>query len=77
MIRARFALAAVVAAGFAAAATAADDKLKVKVGDKFPDVALPATQIEKVKKDAKEVSVADLKGKVVVVFFYPKANTKG
>jgi peroxiredoxin Q/BCP len=77
MLRARFLLAAVVAAGFAAAATAADDKLNVKVGDKFPDVALAATQIEKVKKDAKEVSIADLKGKVVVVFFYPKANTKG
>ena len=28
-------------------------------------------------KDAKTVSIADLKGKVVVVFFYPKALTKG
>ena len=61
----------------AAPAFADDSKLKVKVGDAFPDVPVAATQIEKVKKDAKAVSVADLKGKVVVVFFYPKALTKG
>jgi peroxiredoxin Q/BCP len=77
MPRARSALAALVAAGLAACAAADDSKLKVKAGDKFPDVALPATQAEKVKKDAKELSIADLKGKTVVVFFYPKANTKG
>lgn len=54
-----------------------DTTLNVKVGDKFPDVPLAAAQIDKVKKDAKTVSVADLKGKTVVVFFYPKALTKG
>ena len=54
-----------------------DSKLKVKVGDPFPDVALEATQIEKVKKDAKTVSVKDLKGKIVVIAFYPKALTGG
>ena len=59
-------------------ASAKDDTmLKVKVGDKFPDVALAAAQIDKVKKDAKTISIADLKGKVVVIFFYPKALTKG
>jgi peroxiredoxin Q/BCP len=57
--------------------TAADDKLKVKEGDKFPVVPLSAAQIEKAKKDAKTVSIADLKGKTVVIFFYPKASTKG
>jgi peroxiredoxin Q/BCP len=57
--------------------TAADDALNVKVGDKFPDVPLAAAQIEKVKKDAKTVSIADLKGKTVIVFFYPKALTGG
>ncbi len=61
----------------AAVGTAADDTLNVKVGDKFPDVPLAAAQIDKVKKDAKAVSVADLKGKTVIVFFYPKALTKG
>lgn len=54
-----------------------DTMLKVKAGDKFPDVPLAAAQIEKVKKDAKTVSIADLKGKTVVIFFYPKALTKG
>ncbi|QEL13712.1 peroxiredoxin [Limnoglobus roseus] len=57
--------------------SADDSTLKVKVGDPFPDVPLEATQIDKVKKDAKTVSVKDLKGKVVVVFFYPKAKTPG
>lgn len=54
-----------------------DTKLKVKEGDKFPDVPLAAAQIEKVKKDAKTVSIADLKGKTVVIFFYPRALTPG
>ena len=58
-------------------AGADDTALKVKVGDTFPDVPLAAAQIDKVKKDAKTVSIADLKGKTVVVFFYPKALTKG
>ena len=67
-----------VAGQLAAPATRADDTtLNVKVGDKFPDVPLAAAQIDKVKKDAKTVSVADLKGKTVVVFFYPKALTGG
>jgi peroxiredoxin Q/BCP len=59
-------------------AIADDTMLKVKEGDKFPVVPLEAAQIDKLKlKDAKTVSIADLKGKVVVVFFYPKALTKG
>jgi peroxiredoxin Q/BCP len=61
----------------AAPVCAADTTLNVKVGDKFPDVPLPAAQIEKVKKDAKTISIADLKGKTVVIFFYPAAGTKG
>ena len=77
----RFAVRAALAVAFltAAAATAADDTmLKVKVGDKFPDVAVGAAQIDKLKlKDKKTVSIADLKGKNVVIFFYPKALTKG
>lgn len=69
---------ALVLSAFAAAPLVADDtKLKVKAGDAFPDVALEATQIDQVKKDAKTVSVKDLKGKIVVVFFYPRAMTPG
>jgi peroxiredoxin Q/BCP len=68
-----------VALVLAGSITLADDTtLKVKEGDKFPAVPLEAAQIDKLKlKDAKTVSIADLKGKVVVVFFYPKALTKG
>ena len=41
-------------------------------------MSLRAAQIDKLNlKDAKTVSIADLKGKTVVVFFYPKASTKG
>jgi thioredoxin-dependent peroxiredoxin len=58
-------------------AFADDSKLKVKVGDAFPDHAVKATMIDQIKKDAKEVSIKDLKGKVVVVFFYPRAMTSG
>ena len=55
----------------------AADAPKPKVGDPFPDVAVKATQAELVKKDAKEISIKDLKGKIVVVAFYPKALTGG
>ncbi|MCZ2344042.1 MAG: peroxiredoxin [Bacteroidales bacterium] len=59
--------------------SAADDKLKVKVGDAFPNVALKAAQIDKLsgKKAGDTVNIADLKGKTVVVFFYPRALTRG
>lgn len=69
--------AALLVAAFAFPAIADDTKLKVKEGDKFPDFKLPATQAGLVKKDAKEVSLADLKGKVAVIAFYPKALTGG
>jgi peroxiredoxin Q/BCP len=72
--------AAVLAGLFAAVAAADDSTLKVKVGDAFPDVPLKAAQIEKAvanKKADDTLSIADLKGKTVVVFFYPKALTRG
>src|SRR4051812_25505760 len=49
------AVAAAVCVLVSAPAPAAEDDtmLKVKEGDKFPDVPLAAAQIEKVKKDAK------------------------
>lgn len=67
----------VVLAALVAPLTADDTKLKVKVGDAFPDVPLAATQIEQIAKDAKTVSIKDLKGKIAVVFFYPRAMTPG
>lgn len=71
-------LSAVVAFGLCLSVAAGDDgTLKVKAGDPFPDVKLPAVQADKVKPGAEALSVADLKGKTVVVFFYPKALTKG
>lgn len=54
-----------------------DTMLKVKAGDKFPEIPLSAAQIDKVKKDGKTLSISDLKGKTVVLFFYPKADTPG
>ncbi|MGL4422665.1 MAG: peroxiredoxin [Gemmataceae bacterium] len=76
----RFTLLSVLALTLALNATPAqadDTQLKVKVGDAFPVVKLPATQIESIKKDVKEVSIEDMKGKFVVVAFYPKALTPG
>jgi len=73
----RFAYSVAILACVVFSVNAADDKLNVKEGDKFPIVPLTAAQIEKAKPDAKVLSIADLKGKTVVVFFYPKANTPG
>src|SRR5690242_15447828 len=59
----------------------AEDASKVQVGQPAPAIELPATQIEKIlpdKKDAKTLSLKDLEGKKnVVLYFYPKAMTKG
>ncbi len=42
----------------------------LKTGDKAPDF--------KVKSDeGNEVSLADFRGKRVILFFFPKANTSG
>ena len=56
---------------------AQDNKLKVKVGDAFPSVPLEASSIDKAKAGAKTISIDDFKGRNVVIFFYPKALTKG
>jgi len=42
----------------------------LKVGDKAPDFTLSSDE-------GKEVSLGDFKGKRVVLFFFPKANTPG
>jgi peroxiredoxin Q/BCP len=43
--------------------------VKLKVGDKFPDMSLASLK--------GEVSLAKLKGRNVVVYFYPMDNTPG
>jgi peroxiredoxin Q/BCP len=75
-------LAAALAAlfGLALPALAGDDKPgKPEVGKPAPAFDLPATQIDKVLPDSKKntLSLKDLKGKNVVLFFYPKALTRG
>ena len=46
------------------------DPARPDVGDPFPTIAMTAP-------DGSPVAIADFKGKPVVVFFYPKANTPG
>jgi cytochrome oxidase Cu insertion factor (SCO1/SenC/PrrC family) len=63
-------------------ASAADEGTpKVKVGQAAPDITLPATQAEKATPDAKAgepLELKDLKGKKnVVLYFFPKALTRG
>jgi hypothetical protein len=58
----------------------AQDPKKVEEGKPAPDVTLSAVNVGKAlpaKKDAKELSLKDLKGKNVVLFFFPKAMTRG
>jgi thioredoxin-dependent peroxiredoxin len=42
----------------------------LKVGDKAPEFRLKAD-------DGKDVSLADFRGKRVLLFYFPKANTSG
>ena len=42
----------------------------LKVGEKAPDFHLPAD-------DGNEIALADLRGKRVILYFFPKANTPG
>ena len=42
----------------------------LEVGDKVPDFKLPSST-------DKEISLADFKGKKIVLYFYPKDDTPG
>ena len=42
----------------------------LKAGDKAPDFSIP-------NQDGETISLADFKGKKLVLFFYPKASTPG
>ena len=42
----------------------------LKPGDKAPDFSVKAD-------DGKEISLSDFRGKRVLLYFYPKANTPG
>lgn len=46
------------------------DEVMLDINDKAPDVKLE-------DENGKEVSLRDFRGKTVVLFFYPKANTPG
>jgi peroxiredoxin Q/BCP len=64
----------------ATATRAGDAPTKVEVGKPAPNIELQATQLETILPDAKDkktLSLKDLKGKNVVLFFYPKAMTPG
>ena len=53
---------------------------KVEVGKPAPPIDLPATNVGKIlpdKKGARAISLKDVKGKNVVVYFFPKALTRG
>jgi peroxiredoxin Q/BCP len=47
-----------------------DEDIMLKIGGKAPDFTLQSD-------DCKEVSLNDFKGKRVLIFFFPKANTSG
>jgi peroxiredoxin Q/BCP len=42
----------------------------LKIGDKAPEFVLPSSE-------GKPVALEDYRGKRLVLFFYPKANTSG
>ena len=48
-----------------------------QVGEKFPDFSLPAAIPSQNGSDLSTLSLADLRGQVFVLFFYPKDATPG
>lgn len=67
-------------AGWPPTSLTAQEPKMIKEGQPAPNVDLPATQIDKVlpkQKEAKSLKLKDLQGKNVVLYFFPKAATKG
>jgi peroxiredoxin len=63
-----------------AAPALADKEGKVEVGKPAPDFTAPAVNVAKAlpdKKDARSLHLKDLRGKNVVLYFFPKALTGG
>lgn len=48
--------------------------MTLKIGDKAPDFTLPAAGMQ---NDATTLTLSDLKGQIVVFYFYPKDDTPG
>jgi hypothetical protein len=74
----RVLLAGALAMLFAGVAWAADNK--PAEGQPAPNIKLPATNIGTVlpdKKESKTLDLKDLRGKNVVLYFFPKALTGG
>jgi len=74
---------AALAVGLLSVVAFADDKKegKVEEGKPMPEIKVPTVNIDKgfpALKDAKELDLPkDAKGKNVVLFFFPKAMTRG
>jgi len=47
-----------------------EESFSMEIGDKVPDISLP-------NQDGEPVSLKDFRGKPVVLFFFPKADTPG
>ena len=75
LLASAFVAAGVCQAQAPAATAPAPQDLGPKVGDVAPDFTLPGST--KAGKLAKPIHLADLKGQVVVLAFYPKARTSG
>ena len=51
---------------------------EIKEGARAPQFTLPALNVEKIGMEGDTVALKDLKGeKIVVLYFYPRDNTKG
>jgi peroxiredoxin len=67
-------------AAFLTLALAAGEPGKPEVGKPAPDFDAPAVNVDTAlpaKRDTKRLALKDLKGKNVVLFFFPKAMTRG
>ncbi|NLO05556.1 MAG: thioredoxin-dependent thiol peroxidase [candidate division WS1 bacterium] len=50
---------------------------EVKEGKRAPQFTLPGINLDKVGIEGEKVSLKDLQGQIVVLYFYPRDNTSG